>query len=149
MCKAAINLYSDMKLGNQICSKIDPRGFYDPNGNCYKCPGGMNRAITPTSVDNNRACDYKLSCPKGSFFDMRAGGQCWRCPSGYKRTWTPVTASDACATSWFDKKSRATLIRNQAGPATVLATGILDLKLANPITNSINDKLKVNTINKV
>ena len=43
----AISKYHEnMKIGKEICTKKDPLGFFDSNGNCYKCPLGMDRSYS-------------------------------------------------------------------------------------------------------
>jgi len=84
--------------------------FFDPRkgGECWSCPSGYRRSLAAVTAGNacakpgkkvDTAAKFveKGGCPKGSFFDPRAGGQCWSCPSGFKRSLAPVTAKNACA----------------------------------------------------
>jgi len=92
--------------GKGILGTDCPRGyFWDPNGNCYKCPDGYNRTAHP--VTSNKACSQKINSsftyakPTGSagctngIYDV-ATDKCWSCPIGYKRTIFPVTGNKAC-----------------------------------------------------
>ncbi|MBL8323430.1 MAG: hypothetical protein JNJ89_00575 [Rubrivivax sp.] len=82
--------------------------FWDPNGDCWSCPGGYRRTAHPVTAE--RACARtvppqraaaqfaaSLACPQGSFFDLVDGGTCWKCPEGYGRGAAHVKAGDACA----------------------------------------------------
>lgn len=82
--------------------------FWDPNGNCYSCPGGTRRSAAPVTAANacvasspaQRMGAQKVSsvkCQGGSFFDPIDGGSCWKCPAGTNRTAASVKSNQACA----------------------------------------------------
>jgi len=92
--------------GKGILGTDCPRGyFWDPNGNCYKCPDGYNRTAHP--VISGKACSQKVNSsftyakPVGSagctngIYDVGTD-KCWTCPVRYKRTIFPVTGDKAC-----------------------------------------------------
>jgi len=97
------------RKGSGLLGTDCPSGeFWDPNGNCYKCPSGYNRSAYP--VTDPRACSravrkaYSRATLEKNVCDPKEGrfpdlGSCWKCPAGYDRTILPVNGKSACVTN--------------------------------------------------
>ncbi|TNF38454.1 MAG: hypothetical protein EP329_00320, partial [Deltaproteobacteria bacterium] len=76
----------------------------------------------------------KLSCPAGSFFDLREGGECWACPDGAARTGRPVDHPEACRSPEREDLKPATRTRKNTGIGQGCPRGqIWDLKGGNGV----------------